>query len=44
MLVGIYLFIGAVICAGIGLGVWLQNKLEATHQDLKMPSAMDIAA
>lgn len=44
MYVGVYSFIGGVIIVGVGLGFWLQVKLEETHQNIKLPSAMDEAA
>jgi hypothetical protein len=44
MFTGVYLFIGGVICTGVGLGLWLQGKLEATHQNIQLPSAFKEAA
>jgi hypothetical protein len=44
MLIGVYLFIGVVICAGVSIGVLLQIKLDATNQDIKLPSLFQKAA
>jgi len=44
MYTGAYLFIGGVIFTGVGLGIWLQVKLEETHQNIKLPSVMEEAA
>jgi hypothetical protein len=38
------MFIGGVIFTGVGLGIWLQFKLEETHQDIQFPSFMEEAA
>jgi len=32
-----FTFIGAVIVVGIGIGVYLQMKLEATNQNVHLP-------
>jgi Flp pilus assembly pilin Flp len=31
----LYAFMAAVIIIGVGIGLWLQNKLEDTHQNVK---------
>ena len=44
MYTGVYMFIGGVIFTGVGLGFWLQAKLEETHQGIRLPSAFAIEA
>ena len=44
MYTGVYMFIGGVIFTGVGIGFWLQAKLEKTHQDIKLPSAFAVEA
>jgi hypothetical protein len=44
MYTGAYFFIGAVICWGVGVGIWLQIKLDETNQDVNLPSAFKQAA
>jgi hypothetical protein len=34
----------SVTVIGIGLGIWLQNKLEATHQNVKTATPFKKAA
>jgi hypothetical protein len=36
----VWTFIAAVIVVGIGTGIWLQAKLEASGQDVKLGSAI----
>jgi hypothetical protein len=44
MYAGVYAFIAGVIGVGVGIGFWLQAKLEKTHQDIRLPSAFAIEA
>lgn len=44
MYTGVYAFIGGVIVIGVGLGFWLQVKLDATHQGIRFPSALTAEA
>ena len=44
MYTGVYAFIVGVIFVGVSTGIWLQIKLEASHQDIKLPSAFEKAA
>lgn len=44
MYAGVYTFIGGVIIVGVGIGFWLQGKLEETDQNVKLPSAFKHAA
>ena len=44
MYAGVYTFIAGVIVVGVGIGFWLQAKLEKTHQDIKLPSAFAVEA
>jgi hypothetical protein len=44
MYAGVYVFIAGTIVVGVGLGFWLQGKLEATDQNIKLPSVYDNAA
>jgi hypothetical protein len=44
MYTGVYAFIGGVIVAGVSIGFWLQAKLEATNQNVKLPAAFEEAA
>ena len=39
MYTGVYCLIAGVIVVGIGIGFWLQERLEATHQNVKLASA-----
>ena len=39
MYAGVYAFIAGVVIVGVGVGIWLQTKLEKSHQDVKLPSA-----
>ena len=44
MYAGLYTFIAGVIVVGVGIGFWLQAKLEKSHQDIKLPSAFAVKA
>ena len=44
MYTGVYAFIAGVIVSGVGIGFWLQVKLEETHQDVSYPSAFPVEA
>ena len=44
MYTAIYVFIAGVTLAGLGIGFYLQAKLEATHQDVSLPSAFTVEA
>ena len=44
MYTSLYVFIGAVVVVGVGIGFWLQGMLEESHQDVKLPSAMETRA
>jgi len=44
MYIGVYTFIAAVIVVGVGIGFWLQEKLEASHQDVRLPSVYAMEA
>jgi hypothetical protein len=44
MYAGAYVFIAGTIVVGVGLGFWLQGKLEETDQNIKLPSVYDRAA
>ena len=41
MYAGVYTFIGGVIIVGVGIGFCVQGMLIETHQDVKLPSAME---
>ena len=34
----VYAFIAGVVITGVSIGFWLQEKLEATHQNIRRPS------
>ncbi len=38
----VYMFIGGVIFTGVSIGLWLQTKLEESHQDLSYSSALAV--
>lgn len=44
MYTGVYSFIAVVTIVGVSIGFWLQGKLEASNQDVKLPSAFKNAA
>jgi hypothetical protein len=44
MYTGVYCFIGGVIIVGLGIGFWLQAKLEETHQDVSYRGAFSVEA
>ena len=37
----IIIFIVGISLAGIGIGLWLQNKLDASHQNVEVPTPFD---
>ena len=41
MYLGLYAFIGGVVVLGAGIGFWLQAKLNATNQNISLPSAFN---
>jgi hypothetical protein len=34
----VYVFIAGVVVVGVGIGLWLDGKLDATHQNIRRPS------
>jgi hypothetical protein len=44
MYIAVYAYIAGVVLVGIGVGFYLQFKLEETHQDIKLPSAFTVEA
>ena len=41
MYAGVYTFIAGAIVVGFGVGFWLQGKLDASNQNITLPSAFN---
>jgi hypothetical protein len=42
--IGAWTFIAGVIAVGVGVGLYLERKLEGSHQDITYPSALGVHA